>query len=191
MAKLYKYRVSLPGIKGFARVYLMSPETSLYAFHKAMRADMDFPLDQIVLFKAVTMAGEALARFSVKDLGQGTIDAVTLLDCHCQKWDHFHYFYDTTNRKSVLVDFVEEISSSMVLTVPFLLEAESKGPNPIEFEMGYVALEDMAVEKRKKLMLGVDGEDDDYEDFEDEEEEDEYGTGEEVYGDGEDMYDGE
>ena len=79
----------------------------------------------------------------------------------------------------------------MVLTVPFLLEAESKGPNPIEFEMGYVALEDMAAEKRKKLMLGVDGEDDDYEDFEDEEEEDEYGTGEEVYGDGDDMYDGE
>lgn len=185
MAKLYKYRVSLPGIKGFARVYLLSDSSSLYVFHKAMRSDMDFPLDQIVLFKAVDEKGEAKARFSVKDLGCGTIDAVTIGDCRREGLDHFHYFYDTTNRKSVLVDFVEEVVLARTLSAPLLLEAESLGPNPVEFEKGYVAIEDLPDEKRKKIMKGVDEEDeeemDDEDDFDGEEDEfgneygDEYG----------------
>ena len=47
-----KYKISLPGIKGFARVYDVKDNTSLYHFHKQMRADMDFPQDQMILFKA-------------------------------------------------------------------------------------------------------------------------------------------
>lgn len=39
---LYKYRVTLAGIKGFYRVYEMGGETTLYEFHKQMRADMEF-----------------------------------------------------------------------------------------------------------------------------------------------------
>lgn len=178
MAKLFKYRVSLPGIKGFSRVYLLSDSTSLYAFHKAMRSDMDFPLDQIIVFKAVDENGEALARFSTRDLGHGTIDAVTIEDCRRGGLDHFHYFYDTTNRKSVLVDFVEEVVLAKVFIAPLLLEAESLGPNPIEFEKGYVAIEDLPDEKRKKIMKGVDGEDedlDDEDDFDEEEDEDQEG----------------
>ena len=39
---VYKYRVTLAGIKGFYRVYEMRGETTLYEFHKQMRADMEF-----------------------------------------------------------------------------------------------------------------------------------------------------
>ena len=52
-----KYRVSLPGIKGFARVYELRANSSLYTFSKQMRADMGFPQDQMVLFKAMDKDG--------------------------------------------------------------------------------------------------------------------------------------
>ena len=50
---VYKYRVTLAGIKGFYRVYEMRGETTLYEFHKQMRADMEFPQDQLIMFKAM------------------------------------------------------------------------------------------------------------------------------------------
>ena len=80
---ILRYRVSLPGLKGFARVYEVKDTTSLYSFHKQMRADMDFPQDQVVLFKALDADGNVAARYSVfKDFGFGTIDSVSAGVCH-------------------------------------------------------------------------------------------------------------
>ena len=79
---ILKYRVSLPGIKGFARVYEVKDTASLYSLHKQMRADMDFPQDQVVLFKAFDANGDVAARYSVfQDFGLGTIDHVTAGQC--------------------------------------------------------------------------------------------------------------
>ena len=57
--------MSLPGIKGFARVYEVKDTASLYSFHKQMRADMDFPQDQLVLFKAFDQNGDVSARYGI------------------------------------------------------------------------------------------------------------------------------
>lgn len=171
---ILKYKVSLPGLKGFGRVYEVKSTTSLYRFHKQMRADMDFPQDQTILFKAVDPDGAALARFSQIDLGKGTVDEITLGQCHEEGFDSFVYFYDTTNKKSVLLDFVEEgLKESKTAIYPLLVE--TKGPNPIEFENGYVAFEDLPADKKKD----PDDEDYDDEDFDDEDEEDD--KEEEIY----------
>ena len=47
----YRYRVTLAGIKGFFRVYLVNGENSLYTFHKQLRADLEFPMDQPILLR--------------------------------------------------------------------------------------------------------------------------------------------
>lgn len=180
---VFKYRVSLPNIKGFARIYEVKDANSLYHFHKQMRSDMDFPQDQMILFKAVDQSGAALARYSVVDLGYGTIDEVTLGQCHEAGQDSFVYFYDTTNKKSVLVDFMEECVFDRTASYPNLVE--SKGPNPIEFENGYVAFEDRPVEKRRLPDDDLDDDDEDFDDDDDEDEDDDDET-EEVYDENED-----
>ena len=175
---ILKYRVSLPGLKGFARVYEVKESTSLYSLHKQMRADMDFPQDQVVLFKAFDAAGNVAARYSVfTDFGFGTIDSVTTGECHKRGEDHFIYFYDTTNVKSVIVTFEGEGELRKNAVYPLLVE--TKGPNPIEFENGYVAFEDLPDDKKK------DPEDEDFEDDDEltEEEDDET---EEIYGEEDD-----
>ena len=175
---ILKYRVSLPGIKGFARVYEVKDTASLYSLHKQMRADMDFPQDQVVLFKAFDCNGDVAARYSVfQDFGFGTIDAVTAGQCHKRGEDKFIYFYDTTNVKSVIVTFEGVGEERRNAVYPLLVE--TKGPNPIEFENGYVAFEDLPDDKKK------DPEDDDFEDdFDDvDDEEDVDDETEEIYGD--------
>ena len=177
---ILKYRVSLPGIKGFARVYEVKGSASLYSFHKQMRADMDFPQDQVVLFKAFDKDGEVAARYSVfTDFGFGTIDHVTAEQCHKRGEDKFIYFYDTTNVKSVIVTFEGVAEERRNVIYPLLVE--TKGPNPIEFENGYVAFEDLPDDKKK------DPDDDDFDEFDDEEpvEEDD-DDAEEIYEDDED-----
>ena len=173
---ILKYRVSLPGLKGFARVYEVKDTSSLYSLHKQMRADMDFPQDQVVLFKAFDAVGNVAARYSVfQDFGMGTIDSVTVGQCHKRGEDKFIYFYDTTNVKSVIVTFEGEGEERRNAVYPLLVE--TKGPNPIDFENGYVAFEDLPDDKKK---------DPDDDDFEDDVEEDTDDETEEIYGEDDD-----
>ena len=135
---------------------------------------MDFPQDQVVLFKAFDANGDVAARYSVfQDFGLGTIDHVTAGQCHKRGEDKFIYFYDTTNVKSVIVTFDGTGEERPHAIYPLLVE--TKGPNPIEFENGYVAFEDLPDVKKK------DPDDDDFEDDEDEDDETD-----EIYGDDDD-----
>ena len=176
---ILRYKVTLPGIKGFLRVYEVKDNMSLYSLHKQMRADMDFPQDQVVLFKAFDKEGDVAARYSVfTDFGFGTIDGVTAGQCHKRGEDKFIYFYDTTNVKSVIVTFDGEADERLNVLYPLLVE--TKGPNPIEFENGYVAFEDLPDDKKK------DPDDDDFDDDDDVDVEDQDDDTEEIYGDDED-----
>jgi hypothetical protein len=60
---------------------------------------------------------------------------------------------------------------------------ESKGPNPVEFENGYVAFEDLP--DRQRRLPGEEDDDLDDEEFDDEPEEDEDEDGKEIFDEGE------
>lgn len=176
----YQYRVTLTGIKGFFRVYSVNAANSLYTFHKQLQADLEFPADQPILFKALDAGGNVLARYALIDLGYGTVDVTKISSLVKEGVTSMVYFYDIQSKKSVTITFEGE--SSEAVAVPTLLE--SKGPAPIEFENGYVSFEDLPEEhrrlpgERKSAAEGgnddedLDDEDDDEDDNEDKEEED-------------------
>lgn len=144
---IYSFRVTLSDIKGFYRLYHLSSENTLYSFHKQMRADMEFPQDQLILFKALASDGETvLARYGLFDLGYGAVDEITIADVVARGVASFVYFYDVTNKKSVNITFEGETVDEKAPSFPFL--SEVKGPNPIEFENGYVAFEDLPDDQR-------------------------------------------
>ncbi len=167
----YRYRVTLAGIKGFFRVYLVNGENSLYTFHKQLRADLEFPMDQPILFKALDADGGVVARYALMDIGFGAVDQVSVAATVKAGVASFVYFYDIASKKSVIITLEGE--SPETTASPKLLE--SKGPIPLEFENGYVAFEDLPEERRRlpgEARRGDDDEDDD-EDFEDEDEDEE------------------
>lgn len=163
----YKYRVTLEGLKGFLRVYVVNGSNSLYTFHKQLRADLEFPVDQPILFKGFDASDAVVARYALIDLGDGTVDNVTIAKTVAAGITKFIYFYDVKSKKYVIVSFDGETDEEAAL--PTIIE--TKGPLPIDFERGYVAFEDLPVEKRKLPGEGGDEEDDD-DDVADSEEED-------------------
>jgi len=142
------YRVTLQGLKGFARVYEVKPEMTLYEFHNVMRTDMDFPQDQLFQFKALDETGSLVARYSTFDLGYGTVDEVTVAQTVEKGVASFIYFYDVTNKKNVIVTYEGEVEDDPKKDYPYLDASQTKGPNPIEFENGYVAYEDLPEDQK-------------------------------------------
>ncbi len=122
----------------------MSDISTLYDFNKQMRADMEFPADQLILFKGLDGEGNVVARYGLFDLGDGAADQVTMAQTLQKGIVSFVYFYDVTNRKSVNVTFEEETPEKA--GAPALVD--SKGPDPIDFENGYVAFEDLPADQR-------------------------------------------
>ena len=141
---VYQFRVTLAGIKGFFRVYKMDGSATLYEFHKQMRADMEFHQDQLILFKALDKDGGVVARYGLFDLGAGTVDNISVEQTIKNGVNSFLYFYDVPNKKSVIVTFEGEEEGQG--PAPVLVDV--KGPNPIEFENGYVAFEDLPDSQR-------------------------------------------
>jgi hypothetical protein len=184
---VYQIRVTLAGIKGFYRVYKMDGACTLYEFHKQMRADLEFPQDQLIMFKALDAEGGVVARYGLFDLGSGTVDKVTIEQTVKAGIASFIYFYDVPNKKSVILTF--EGSEEGVCPSPVIVE--TKGPNPIEFENGYVAFEDLPDSQRhlpgqKPDWLGELGSSSAGSDAEDEDEDDEDDDDE----DGKEVFDG-
>ena len=177
---VFRVRVTLAGIKGFYRLYFVSGNTTLYDIHKQLRSDLEFAQDQIIMFKALDVTGSVVGRYGLFDLGSGTVDRITLEDTIKAGTDSMVYFYDVTNRKSVILTIEGEAEGERLQGLSL---KESKGPNPIEFENGYVAYEDLP--ERQRYLPGEEPDDDDDEDFDDDDDEDD-GPDDE---DGQEIYD--
>lgn len=185
---VYKYCVTLQGLKGFAREYEINGNTTLYTLHKRLREDLEFPHDLLILFKALGGNGELVARYGEFDLGFGSIDEVSLEQTIEAGVASFVYFYDAENRKSVIITLsglaenqnVSESNPVLVFT---------KGPVPSEFENGYVAFEDLPEDQRHPRLSSVSASDDDDFDEDDssDEDEDDDREEEEIVYDGEDL----
>lgn len=171
---IYQIRVTIPNIKGFYRLYKVNAANSLYSLHKRMQSDLEFPVDQPILFKATDFEGTVVARYALIDLGYGTVDDVTIEMALKAGADSFEYFYDTKNKKKVILT-VEGCMDDNSVLVPTLLN-DVKGPVPAEFDAGYVAFEDLPKEKRK-----LPGEDPDEDDEEEDDESDKDDETEEIY----------
>lgn len=179
---IYQFRVTLPGIKGFYRIYKVNSANTFYSFHKQLQADLTFPADQAILFKAYDSNQEVLARYALIDLGFGAVDDVTIGQAVAQGAESFDYYYDTKAKKRIILTIEAEEAGNAV-KVPTLLD-DAKGPEPAAFDNGFVAFEDLPKEKRRlpgeekdglsRLLdaLGDDDDDDD-EDFDDEDEDEE------------------
>ena len=131
------------------------------------------------MFKALDVDGGIVGRYGLFDLGSGTVDQVSLEAVVAAGTDHFVYFYDVTNKKSVNIT-VEGEAEGLRVSPEFPLLAESKGPIPIEFENGYVAFEDLP--ERQRALPG-EGDDDDFddEDFDDADDQEDDEDGKEIY----------
>lgn len=129
---ILRYRITMPGFKAFVRVYDVEASMSLYEFHKRLRDDMELPHDQLIQFKALGVDGNLVARYGLFDLGWGAVDGVTLGNTVENGVASYVYFYNVTDRKSVVISFEGEVEPEEGMEYPMIVE--SKGPVPAEVE---------------------------------------------------------
>lgn len=144
---VYRFKVTLAGIKGFFRIYLVNDASTLYKFHKQIQADLEFPADQQILFKAMDAGDNLMGRFALVDLGFGTVDKARISDLVKTGVVKMVYFYDIAAKKNVIITLEGE-EKGVQVSSPKLIE--SKGPVPLEFENGYVAFEDLPEDQKHR-----------------------------------------
>lgn len=182
---VFRYKVTLAGIKGFHRIYDINGDSSLYTFHRQLQSDLELPQDQLIVFKALDAGGGVVGRYGLFDLGSGTVDKITVRSTVAAGIASFVYFYDVANKKSVRI-ILEGEEDDAVVDADSPVLVDSKGPEPLAFENGYVAYEDLPEEVRNPLHGGA-GERDDEDDLDDDEDEEDDDDDDE---EGEVIYDG-
>ena len=165
---VFRLRVTLTGIKGFFRIYHVNGATTLYTLHKQMRADMEFPQDQLIMFKALDIEGAVVGRYGLFDLGYGSMDRVNFSQLAEKGQNVLQFCYDMHNNSCIILTILGEEPEDPRSHYP--QTTLEKGHNPDQFSAKY---EDPQVYiPRGAGSPAVDDDDEDEDDEDDEKDDD-------------------
>jgi hypothetical protein len=132
---VYKYTATLPKYKSFLREYDIKKETKLYKLHTFLQNDLGFSPDQMALFRGVDKDGVVLRKYGLFDLGDGSMDTVTLEDTLKRGEVSLQYVYNIQMNLYIVLTFVSEERLVIKESYPRLMV--EKGPNPDQFSASY------------------------------------------------------
>lgn len=132
---VYKYRATLPKHKSFLREYDIKAETKLYKLHDFLQNDLGFSPDQMVLFRGVDKDGVVTRQYGLFDLGDGSMDTVTLEKTLERGEVMLQYVYNLQKNLYILLTYVSEAEFRIKESYPLLLV--EKGRNPDQFSSVY------------------------------------------------------
>lgn len=132
---VYKYRATLPKHKSFLREYDIKAETKLYKLHDFLQNDLGFSPDQMVLFRGLDEDGVVLHQYGLFDLGDGSMDTVTLEKTLQRGEVALQYVYNLQQNLYILLTYVSEAEFLIKESYPRLLV--EKGRNPNQFSSVY------------------------------------------------------
>lgn len=132
---VYKYKASIPGSKVFMREYEIKGEISLYKLNDFLINDLDFAPDQMVEFRGVDATGKVCSEYGLFDLGDGSMDMVTIEKTIKKGEVELLYVFDLRNDRVIKLTLIGEAEESRRASYPRLVA--EKGRNPEQFAKGY------------------------------------------------------
>lgn len=138
---VYRFKASIDGNKIFMREYEIKGESSLYAFHRFLQNDLGFAPDQMVLFRSVSKGDKVKAEYGLFDLGDGTIDKVSVEKAAGKGEVTLQYVYNTFKDKSIRLEFLGTEEPLSRRSYPRLVA--ERGRNPDQFSDDYDDFEPM------------------------------------------------
>lgn len=128
---IYRFKATMRGNKQFLREYEIPSSATLYDFHNFLVGDLAFSPDQLVIFRGVDKDGVVCSEYGLFDMGDGTIDNITLHDCMDKGEIVFEYVYDIFNKRSMLISFIGETREQPKESYPRLVS--ERGIRPDQF----------------------------------------------------------
>ena len=138
---VYRFKASIPGNKIFMREYEVKGSSSLYAFHLYLQNDLGFAPDQIVLFRAIDNKGKVRREYGLFNLGDGSMDSVTIEKFSKDGFNILEYVYDMFKDRSLQLEIVATEEELARRAYPRLVA--ERGKNPDQFSDNYDDFEHM------------------------------------------------
>lgn len=187
---LIKCKASIPGNKIFMREIHLDPSMSLYKFHEFISREFGFSPDQMVLFNSVSPKGDVKRTFGLFDMGDGSMDSVTIENIINHNEVGFNYIYNISMNLFIFFALEGEVEPMRRMVYPAIVAEKGSAPN--QFSAQYDDYETVATpsssssskRRAKDDDCDDDYDDDDYDDQDEEEtgyDEDELPEGEETF----------
>ena len=132
---VYRLRATITGNKIFMREYEVRASSSLYSLNLYLQNDLGFAPDQMVMFRALDKNGKVKKEFGLFDLGDGTMDSVTLLKLSNEGFEIIEYVYDMFKGQALKLERISEEEELARRSYPRLVA--EKGKNPDQFSDNY------------------------------------------------------
>lgn len=168
----------------------LDPSMSLYKFHEFISREFGFSPDQMVLFNSVSPKGEIKRTFGLFDMGDGSMDSVTIENIINHNEVGFNYIYNISMNLFIFFALEGEVEPMRRMVYPAIVAEKGSAPN--QFSAQYDDYETVATpsssssskRRAKDDDCDDDYDDDDYDDQDEEEtgyDEDELPEGEETF----------
>lgn len=151
---IYRYRATIPGNKIFMREYEVKAFTSLYSFSVYLINDLGFAPDQLVVFRALDKNGKVKKEYGLFDLGDGTMDSITIEQLVKQGLGTLEYVYDMFKDRALLLEMLSTEELFPKRAYPRLIA--EKGKNPDQFSDNYDDFEQMLDTTEPESLLDAD-----------------------------------
>lgn len=138
---VYRFKASIPGNKIFMREYEVKGSSSLYTLHLYLQNDLGFAPDQIVLFRAIDAKGKVRKEYGLFNLGDGSMDSVTVDKFYGDGFKVLEYVYDMFKERSLNLEIIATEEELARRAYPRLVA--ERGKNPDQFSDNYDDFEHM------------------------------------------------
>jgi hypothetical protein len=136
-----RYKATIEGNKIFMREYEIKENTTLYVLHIYLQNDLGFAPDQMVMFRGLDKTNKVKGEYGLFDLGDGSMDRVTLGKTLSKGEIKLQYVYDLYSDRFLILEYLSEEEELARRSYPRL--TAERGKNPDQFSDNYDDFEQM------------------------------------------------
>lgn len=128
---IYRFKATIASLKNFIRVYEVKSSQTLYDLHEHIQNDLGYAPDQMIEFRTLDKKGKRQHEYGLFDMGDGSIDTVSMKMLHQHDELTLLYVFDIRNDRALRLDFMEEDEEIPRKVYP--LTSQEKGAAPDQF----------------------------------------------------------
>jgi len=128
---IYRFVATFEPLKGFMRQYELRGSDTLYDFHMHIVNDLNFAPDQMMVFRSVDSKGKNLKQYGLFNMGDGSVDEVTIEELVARKETTLLYVFDMHDDRALRLAFVQ--TDDELLRKSYPRTSDEKGTPPSQF----------------------------------------------------------
>jgi len=126
---IYRFKGTVATSTTFLRVYEVKASQSLYDLHEHIQNDLGYAPDQMIEFRTLNKKGKKQHEYGLFDMGNGSIDTVSLQMLIESGEITLLYVFDMRNDRALRLDFIAKDEASPRKVYPQTIEEKGMAPD--------------------------------------------------------------